>query len=160
MLVGSASAATGRQREAAAKVGLPFLTIDPARAQDAVPDAVQFARQAWEQDPNAPVVIAPQIIEDPDVRRSLAAGLEATMAMLARELVRHGARQLLVAGGETSGAVVQALGARDLRVGASLGPGLAWTYAETTAHGPLALALKSGNFGTDTLFIDAWEALV
>jgi len=53
-------------------------------------------------------------------------------------------RRLVVAGGETSGAVVQALGVRQLRIGGTIDPGVPWTQAEGR---PLLLALKSGNFG-------------
>ena len=57
-------------------------------------------------------------------------------------------RRLVVAGGETSGAVVQALGVHALRIGAPIDPGVPWTQAEGR---PLLLALKSGNFGGDGL---------
>ncbi|GAB2623281.1 3-oxo-tetronate kinase [Pseudactinotalea suaedae] len=163
VLVGSASAATARQREAAQAAGLTCLTIDPRHAEDALGGVVEQARAAWRDHPETPVVIAPEPIEDPAERLALAARLEAALASLSRTLLELGVRRMVIAGGETSGAVVGELGAHDLRVGGSLGPGLAWTFAHaSTAAGqvPIALALKSGNFGADSLFIDAWEALI
>ncbi|WP_420113019.1 3-oxo-tetronate kinase [Pseudactinotalea sp.] len=162
VLVGSASDATARQLAAAEAAGLTCLRIDPRHAEGEVRGVAEQARAAWRGQPDTPVVVAPLPIEDVAERREHAAGLEAALADLARTLVDDGARQLVVAGGETSGAVVRRLGAHDLRVGASLGPGLAWTHAEVDVSGswrPVALALKSGNFGSDSLFIDAWEAL-
>jgi uncharacterized protein YgbK (DUF1537 family) len=64
-------------------------------------------------------------------------------------------RRLLVAGGETSGAVVAALGANGLRVGPAAGPGLPWMVPDA---GPrVALLLKSGNFGEPDLFGIVWD---
>ncbi|MFD7891812.1 nucleotide-binding domain containing protein, partial [Streptomyces albidoflavus] len=72
------------------------------------------------------------------------------------------ARRLLVAGGETSGAVVTALEVRGLAVGAPLAPGVTWARAETGTGGGrnIDLALKSGNFGGTDIFTEAWSALV
>ena len=61
-------------------------------------------------------------------------------------------RRCVVAGGETSGAVVQALGVHTLRIGAPIDPGVPWTQA---AGRPLLLALKSGNFGGADFFAKA-----
>jgi uncharacterized protein YgbK (DUF1537 family) len=79
----------------------------------------------------------------------------ATAEIAARAVATLGVRRLLVAGGETSGAVVQALGVDALRVGPAVGPGLPWTVPDA---GPrLALLLKSGNFGEPDLFTTAWN---
>ena len=67
-------------------------------------------------------------------------------------LVAAGVRRLVVAGGETSGAVVQALGVRTLRIGPAICPGVPWTLAQDQ---PLKLALKSGNFGGPDFFAEA-----
>jgi uncharacterized protein YgbK (DUF1537 family) len=64
---------------------------------------------------------------------------------------------MVVAGGETSGAVVTALGITGLRVGAEIDPGVPWTAS--LADPPIALALKSGNFGGDDFFLKAFEKL-
>jgi len=83
--------------------------------------------------------------------------VEQMLGEIARRLVNRGVRRLVIAGGETSGAVVQALGVRTLRVGATIDPGIPWM--ETTEGTPLALALKSGNFGTDDFFLKALQLL-
>ncbi|KAB1161505.1 four-carbon acid sugar kinase family protein [Micromonospora sp. AMSO12t] len=85
-----------------------------------------------------------------------AALLEAATAQIARHAVDTlGVRCLLVAGGETSGAVVRALKLGTLRVGPTAGPGLPWMVAEGSPT--LALLLKSGNFGEPDLFTTAWR---
>ena len=81
--------------------------------------------------------------------------LEGVMADIATGLVTRGVRRMVVAGGETSGAVVSALGVSSLRIGAEIDPGVPWTYAE--GSGPaLLLALKSGNFGAARMFEQAF----
>ncbi|MCR9087756.1 MAG: four-carbon acid sugar kinase family protein [Rhodobacteraceae bacterium] len=60
----------------------------------------------------------------------------------------------LMAGGETSGAVTQALGTARLDIGAEIAPGVPWTYCQSGGH-DIALTLKSGNFGTEIFFADA-----
>ena len=67
------------------------------------------------------------------------------MARIAEGLVARGVRRLVVAGGETSGAVVTRLGVRQLRIGAEIDPGVPWTYAEGSGA-DLLLALKSRQF--------------
>ena len=59
-------------------------------------------------------------------------------------------RKLVVAGGETSGAVVKALGVKALRIGTLIDPGVPWTIG--LLNDPVALALKSGNFGSMDFF--------
>jgi uncharacterized protein YgbK (DUF1537 family) len=83
--------------------------------------------------------------------------VEACLARVARGLVDGGVRRLVVAGGETSGAVVQALGVTQLRIGAAICPGVPWTQADGT-QSPLHLALKSGNFGGPEFFDEALRA--
>lgn len=85
--------------------------------------------------------------------------VEACLAQIARGLVAHGVRRLLIAGGETSGAAVQALGVTQLRIGALICPGVPWTQADNSFAGErLHLALKSGNFGGPDFFIEALHA--
>jgi uncharacterized protein YgbK (DUF1537 family) len=78
--------------------------------------------------------------------------VEHALAEVAAALVQSGVRRLVVAGGETSGAVVQALGVRTLRIGPAICPGVPWTQGEGR---PLKLALKSGNFGGPDFFAEA-----
>lgn len=86
-----------------------------------------------------------------------ARAIEQTMATVAQRLAERGFRRFIVAGGETSGAVVQALGVTGLRIGPVIDPGVPWT--ESLGDPTLALALKSGNFGGDNFFIKALEML-
>jgi uncharacterized protein YgbK (DUF1537 family) len=65
-------------------------------------------------------------------------------------------RRLVVAGGETSGAVVSRLRVRSLLIGAEIDPGVPWTYAERGGAPALKLALKSGNFGAPDFFMRAF----
>jgi uncharacterized protein YgbK (DUF1537 family) len=90
--------------------------------------------------------------------RDRAGGLvETALADIARGLVQHGVRRVVVAGGETSGAVVQALGVTELRIGPQIEPGVPWT--ESLGEPRLALALKSGNFGGEDFFLKAFACL-
>jgi uncharacterized protein YgbK (DUF1537 family) len=90
-------------------------------------------------------------------RDAVAAKLDAFFAATARAMVDRGIRRLVVAGGETSGAVVSALGLSALAVGPEIDPGVP---ALSAAGGrPLALALKSGNFGAPDFFVKALAAL-
>ena len=70
----------------------------------------------------------------------------------------YGITQLIVAGGETSGAVVQKLGLDLLRIGPEIDPGVPWTLASNGTQ-EIALALKSGNFGSEEFFVNAWSHL-
>ena len=76
--------------------------------------------------------------------------VETALADIAKGLVQAGVRRLVVAGGETSGAVVQALGVAELRIGPQIEPGVPWTAS--LGEPRLALALKSGNFGSEDFF--------
>lgn len=84
--------------------------------------------------------------------------VEQALAEIAVAAFALGIRRFVVAGGETSGAVAQALGIAKLRVGREIAPGVPWTYA-TTQGASVALALKSGNFGAPSFFRDALNML-
>lgn len=133
------------------------LDADPTRTVDAV---LAAAEQAFDR--SSPPVLVSSSADPNSVRESearLGAGRSAALlesaagAIVARAVETLGVRRLLVAGGETSGAVVQALGLSTLRVGPAVEPGLCWMVP--TAR-PLALLLKSGNFGAPELFKSAW----
>jgi 3-dehydrotetronate 4-kinase len=87
--------------------------------------------------------------------------VERVLSAIARGLVERGVRQLVVAGGETSGACVRALGIERLRIGLQIAPGVPWCHAECAAAGEegLHIALKSGNFGATDFFLGAFEVL-
>lgn len=86
---------------------------------------------------------------------------EQVLAQVAQGLVQHGVSQLVVAGGETSGACVQALGISQLAIGAQIDPGVPWCYAPSrfAPSGVLHITLKSGNFGSADFFTKAFQAL-
>ncbi len=83
--------------------------------------------------------------------------VERAMGIIASTLHHAGFDRIVVAGGETSGAVVTALGAKTLRIAQEIATGVPWT--EALGGAPLALALKSGNFGGPNFFAEAFEAL-
>jgi 3-dehydrotetronate 4-kinase len=89
-------------------------------------------------------------------RERAGALVEEAMAAVARGLYERGVRRFVVAGGETSGAVVGALGVTGLRIGPPIDPGVPWTT--TIGDPPLALALKSGKFGAPDFFAKALES--
>ena len=87
-------------------------------------------------------------------REHAGALVEETLSKIAKGLVSRGVRRLVVAGGETSGAIVSALGVEGLMIGAEIDPGVPWTASLDEPR--LALALKSGNFGTPDFFTKAF----
>jgi uncharacterized protein YgbK (DUF1537 family) len=148
-----------------AREHVPTLTLDPL----ARPDAASLAQEAiaWidAQAPDRPVVVAASATPDRVEALQTAIGREAaghlverTLAEVADALIARGVRRLVVAGGETAGAVVSRLGVRRLAIGPEIDPGVPWTYAPDTAGG-LHLALKSGNFGARDFFLKAFEVL-
>jgi uncharacterized protein YgbK (DUF1537 family) len=86
----------------------------------------------------------------------VAGAIEHFFGRLASALFERGVRRFVVAGGETSGAVVGALGVRQFEVGAEIDPGV--PVLTTDAPRPMALALKSGNFGATDFFVRALAA--
>ncbi len=164
VLAGSCSRATLMQL-GVARGRVPTLELDPL----ATPDAALLAQQAlaWAAGKlgTAPIVIAASAPPDRVAatqatlgRDAAGALVENAMGAIAAGLVAQGVRRLVVAGGETSGAVVSRLGVTRLQIGPEIDPGVPWTYAE--GSGPaLHLALKSGNFGGRDFFTSAFEVL-
>jgi uncharacterized protein YgbK (DUF1537 family) len=88
--------------------------------------------------------------------------VEHALAAVARGLVQLGVQQLVVAGGETSGACVQALGIAQLQIGPQIDPGVPWCHAPMLMKsevGGVHITLKSGNFGTEDFFTKAFTVL-
>ena len=85
--------------------------------------------------------------------------VEQAFAQLAAALVGNGVTRLVVAGGETSGAVVSALGVQAMAIGPEIDPGVPWTQVVQGDAEGLCLALKSGNFGGEDFFTKAFEVL-
>ena len=98
-----------------------------------------------------------KIAQDKYGRHQVASAIENLFSDLAKAVVDSGIRRLVVAGGETSGAVVSALGLEALTIGPEIDPGVPVLYAQSGA--PLALALKSGNFGAPDFFTKALAAM-
>ena len=161
VVAGSCSRATLGQI-GLARDHVPVLELDAL----ATPDAAALASQAldWVTGKLAadrPVVIAasapPEKVAALQAklgRDAAGALIEAAMAAIAEGLVARGVGRLVVAGGETSGAVVQRLGVTALRIGPEIDPGVPWTFAEPRG---LHLALKSGNFGARDFFLKAFD---
>ena len=90
-------------------------------------------------------------------REQAGAMIETAIAAIAMGLAKAGVRRFVVAGGETSGAVVSALGVKALEIGPQISPGVPATLSYGEPR--YALALKSGNFGGPDFFGEALEAL-
>jgi uncharacterized protein YgbK (DUF1537 family) len=146
LLAGSCSTATLEQVRVA-RERLPSLQLDPARL-----DAEAALR--WARGHAADGAFLIYASAPPErVSRGREAEIEACFRAIARGLARDGVRRFVVAGGETSGAVVEALGVRALAIGPEIDPGVPWTAAADGS--PYQLALKSGNFGAPDFFLKA-----
>lgn len=167
VLSGSCSVATQGQ-VAAMRVAHPAFNVDPfelARGSDVVAAALNWAASRIK---DGPVLIyataAPEAVKAVQAQlgtEKAGSLVEEAFAAIAKGLVGLGVGQLIVAGGETAGAVVKALGVTGLRIGPEIDPGVPWTVGitEDSSQRPLALALKSGNFGTPDFFLKAWSKL-
>jgi uncharacterized protein YgbK (DUF1537 family) len=167
VIAGSCSTATQAQ-VARMRERHPTFQVDPVRLADG--SDVPSAALAWAADRIGKEPVLIYATSGPEVVKAVQAKLgteragelvENALAAIARGLVELGVDQLIVAGGETSGAVVKALGVKGLRIGPEIDPGVPWTVAlqASTRERPLALALKSGNFGTPDFFLKAWKYL-
>ncbi|MBP5096840.1 3-oxo-tetronate kinase [Pseudomonas protegens] len=158
VLAGSASLATNAQVDAWLEAERPAWRIDPlalAAGEAVVEQALAFAR---EQQGTVLIYATSTPEEVKAVQRQLGAEragalVENALGEIARGLRDSGVRRFVVAGGETSGAVVKALDVRLLQIGAQIDPGVPATVS--SGGEPLALALKSGNFGGRDFFSKA-----
>ena len=160
---GSCSLATNGQVLAFINAGLPTLAINPLRAASGIDVAAEALAWAAPLLQAGPVLVysTAESATIKAVQRQLGveqagALVEHTLAAIAKGLVALGVRQLVVAGGETSGACVQALGIAQIQIGPQIAPGVPWTYCEPQR---LHIALKSGNFGGNNFFTDAFKML-
>jgi len=165
ILAGSCSKATlGQIAEAARTMPVLHLDIEAlAGGQDVVATALAWARPKLR---NGPVLIAssrpPAEVADLQKRlggTALGARIEAALAAIAEGLTQAGLGRLVVAGGETSGSVVNRLGLQAFRIGAEIAPGVPALGVIGTHHAGLRIALKSGNFGGPDFFARALNAL-
>ena len=164
ILAGSCSTATLGQIAWARAAGLPVLTLDPLALADGRQTPEQIADWACLQTGPLPPLICASADAATLTRTQAELGraesgavVEQTLARTARLLQARGFTRLIIAGGETSGAVVAALGVRSLHIGPEIDPGVPWTHSIDGP--PMALALKSGNFGAADFFVRAWTFL-
>lgn len=164
VLAGSCSARTLEQIAIMQHRNHPHLQLDAV----ATPDAAALAQQAlqWfdrQDSTSGPLIYAslpPTQLREVQAVLGVDGGaalVDTAMGLIARGLVERGVSRLVVAGGETSGAVVQALQIAEATIGAEAAPGVPWMH--TVGNRPLAILLKSGNFGDPALLADAVEGL-
>ena len=165
---GSCSQATHAQVARFIEAGGAAFALDPlklAAGSDLASQALTWAEPLLK---DGPVLVYSTAAADAVRQVQAKLGVEEAGAMVeralsavARGLVERGVRQLIVAGGETSGACVQALGIAQLRIGPQIAPGVPWCHAASPVAGAdgLHLALKSGNFGGPDFFSQAFALL-
>lgn len=160
-LAGSCSQATLQQIANAERV-MPVLHLDPERIVAGTDEAQRALGWARPRLADGPVLIAssstPEQVATLQARHGRdAAGhaIEQAVADIADGLVQAGVRRLIVAGGETSGAVVDRLRIPGFLVGAEIAAGVPVLRGVGAETGDMLLALKSGNFGGPTFFSDA-----
>jgi len=163
VLSGSCSTATNAQVREFVASGGTAIAIDPLAIQ--TPEASARTILEWCDGALAkgiPLVYStadPQGVKSAQDRLGVekaGALVEEVLAKVAVGLVQRGVRRLVVAGGETSGAVVQALGVEKLRIGPQIDPGVPWCAANVNGD-VIHLALKSGNFGAPDFFGKAFH---
>ena len=162
---GSCSTATNGQVASFIRAGGAACALDPLKIADGdeaeAERALQWARSVLAKEPVLIYTTAePHNVKAVQERLGITdagAIIERALAKVARGLVDAGVGQLIVAGGETSGAVVQALGIEALRIGPQIDPGVPWTA--TVGSRQILLALKSGNFGAPDFFNKAFAQL-
>lgn len=176
---GSASSMTraqvmhGRAHLPARKIDVQALIDDaPAELERAVDWVLAHAHEEnADGSPRPPLVYAVESLDDLSVSYRYPDGLapaerphpseliEQHLGALVATVAERGVTRVLVAGGETSGSTVTALGLSELVIGAEIAPGVCWAQGHT-GHGTLVdIALKSGNFGSEDMFTSAWKVL-
>jgi 3-dehydrotetronate 4-kinase len=165
-LAGSCSQATLQQIASAEKV-MPLLHLDPDRVVAGKEEARRALAWARERLGEGPILIASSSTPDQVAalqarhgRDAAGQAIEQAMADIAEGLVvQSGVRRLVVAGGETSGAVVDRLAIPGFLVGAEIAAGVPVLRAVGAKDGDMLLALKSGNFGGPEFFTDALKLM-
>ena len=164
---GSCSVATNGQVADFIASGRPALALDPLRIASGADVRAEALAWASEHLSSGPVLVystaEPSAVREIQGRLGVeqaGAMVEQVIAGIARGLVEMGVRQLVVAGGETSGACVQALDIEQMRIGAQIDPGVPWCFASSpVAADGVHIALKSGNFGSTDFFTKAFTSL-
>jgi len=163
VLSGSCSSMTNRQVASFIAKGHPGFKLDPlALAQGGVEEVFEWlSDQTADASPIIYATAAPEDVRAAQAKLGTAragAIVEATLAACAVKARDRGFRRFVVAGGETSGAVTKALEIRRLTIGKEIAPGVPWCFAQTDGR-PVAITLKSGNFGAENFFTEAFERL-
>jgi uncharacterized protein YgbK (DUF1537 family) len=164
VLAGSCSLATRRQVKRMSQ-HQPAMAIDPIELAEDKQTVRQIIEWAGTHISEKPVLIY-STAEPEDVskaqdklgREQAGSLVEDVFGAVARELKAKGVKKWIVAGGETSGAVLNALGVSALRIGPEIAPGVPWTIS--TEEPAMCLALKSGNFGDEDFFEKALSLLL
>ena len=161
---GSCSVATNAQVAKFMVQGGNAFHVDPQQliaGSDVTAQALAWAKEQFAQSPSKPLLVyatsTPEQVKAVQARLGVEKSgelIERALSTIAKGLVGLGVRQLVVAGGETSGACVQALGVTQLRIGPQIAPGVPWTHT-----GELHVALKSGNFGSVDFFSESFAEL-
>lgn len=164
ILAGSSSLATRGQVQAAIAAGLPALKLEPLAIAAGRQTAAAVADWVIAHTGASPALVyssdepaAVKAVQAQLGRERAGSLVEEMLAGVSKHLLAAGFSRFIVAGGETSGAVVEALGARALEIGPEIAPGVPWT--RSIGAPDVALALKSGNFGAPDFFLSAWEVL-
>ena len=163
ILSGSCSAMTNKQVATYINKSAPTYRLDPLELVKSGANAVLNWLKLQDLS-QAPLVYATadpiSVKATQDALGTAAIGkiIEEILALCAVAMRDAGARRIIVAGGETSGAVTKALGVTHLDIGAEIAPGVPWTFCQSDGN-QMALALKSGNFGAETFFTDAQNKL-
>ena len=161
IVAGSCSRATLEQLEIAER-SMPVLRLDPEKLLGGSDEVAAALSWAGERISSGPVAIAastePEIVSRLQSRYGREASghaIEAATSTIAAELVARGVRRLVIAGGETSGAVVDRLAIPAFLIGPEIAPGVPVLRTVGNAQGDMLMALKSGNFGGKYFFADA-----
>ena len=163
VLSGSCSAMTNTQVQAFLGEKRPSLKLDPLDLAENGSNAALdwLSQQNLSTTPLIYATEAPESVrlaQDKLGAERAGALVEAALAACALKARDLGVRRFVVAGGETSGAVTKALGIARLDIGAEIAPGVPWCFART-GNATVAIALKSGNFGSEDFFTKAFEVL-
>ncbi len=165
ILAGSCSEATRLQiTEFAKQYPVCHLDLELAEVQESASGALAWCDGHWDSQENGQVPLlicssaSASAIDGARARwgeQAAAERVEQIFSLIAKGLIDRNVHRLIVAGGETSGAVINALGIQAVRIDHEITPGVPWV--ETASPRKLALALKSGNFGGPRFFFDALE---
>ncbi|HWY92284.1 MAG TPA: 3-oxo-tetronate kinase [Chthoniobacterales bacterium] len=164
ILAGSCSQMTLKQIDRA-KDHFPSFRVEPRKLRSDFEATFEEVLRWMRDNSSSPVLVYTSAAPDELVSAQKQIGIEQAgilcekfLASLAARLANDGYSQFIVAGGETSGAVVKQLAVDFLQIGPEIAPGVPWTVA-FGAKRKIALALKSGNFGSEQFFIEAWQLL-